>query len=155
MGSGEADAIRTSLDSVTNTVHTVNIDTGSNTGGTYGYYGWGSTTPYVWSYTTTVYKYQVKCPVKLCKKMNWLELDKITPCSKCGAKLKAVSEQADFEIEVEQERSIVVIISVSKTEDEGSNPSGPAKKGSAPISEKVIYSLTRIDIISKCTFNYS
>ena len=53
-------------------------------------------------YGNTIYKfkYQIQCPAKTCKTMNWMELDTITPCAKCGLKLKAVSEQADFEVEV-------------------------------------------------------
>jgi len=55
---------------------------------------------YTYSYPTTIYKYQIQCPS--CDTMNWLELDKITVCSKvkCKAKLKAVSAKADHEIEV-------------------------------------------------------
>lgn len=50
------------------------------------------------SYPTYIYMYQIKCPK--CKTMNWLKLDTITPCTKCEAKLKAVSEQAEYEIAV-------------------------------------------------------
>lgn len=60
---------------------------------TYPYYNF-----YTW--TNTVYLYQVRCPRKGCRRYNWLELDKITPCSNCGSELKAVSKKPDFEIEV-------------------------------------------------------
>ena len=63
--------------------------------GTVDTYRWG------WSYPATVYMYQVKCPKRGCKTTNWLELDKISPCKKCGSNLKAVSMKADFEIEVD------------------------------------------------------
>jgi hypothetical protein len=56
--------------------------------------------PWYWYGSTTVYKYQIKCPIKTCKRINWLELDKITPCFECGCKLKAVSQIADYEIEI-------------------------------------------------------
>lgn len=52
-----------------------------------------------WSTPATIYKYQIKCPK--CKKNNWLELDTITPCTKCSSTLKAVSKSVDYEIEVE------------------------------------------------------
>ena len=63
----------------------------------------GSSTQANWTYpyTNTIYLYQIKCPKSSCKKMNWLKLDTITGCINCGAKLKAVSEQAEYEIEVE------------------------------------------------------
>lgn len=56
--------------------------------------------PYTWSSPVTIYKYQVKCPK--CKTNNWLELDKVTPCSKCDSTLKAVSKSVDYEVEVGQ-----------------------------------------------------
>lgn len=61
-----------------------------------------NTYTYKWTYpiTTTVYKYQIICPAKGCGTSNWLELDVITPCTKCGAKLKAVSEKVDYEVPV-------------------------------------------------------
>lgn len=46
----------------------------------------------------TIYKYQVKCPK--CKTNNWLELEKITSCTKCSSTLKAVSKSVDYEVEV-------------------------------------------------------
>ena len=64
---------------------------------------WTSPNFYNWTvYPTTIYKYQITCPK--CKKMNWLELDKIQECSraKCGAMLKAVSIKADYEIAVNE-----------------------------------------------------
>jgi hypothetical protein len=53
-----------------------------------------------WVYPQTIYMYQVRCPKRGCKTDNWLQLDTITPCKKCGSHLKAVSMKADFEIEV-------------------------------------------------------
>ncbi len=50
--------------------------------------------------TSPVYMYQIKCPKRGCKKMNWLQLDKIAPCANCGMKLKAVAEKADAEITI-------------------------------------------------------
>jgi len=66
----------------------------------YPYTGNTTTSNILYNYTSTIYKYQIKCPGRGCKTFNWLEIDKISPCVKCGLKLKAVSEQADFEIEV-------------------------------------------------------
>lgn len=73
------------------------------TGGSTSYGNWDITSPsttYNWTYTNTIYLYQVRCPRKGCRRYNWLELDKITPCSNCGSELKAVSKKPDFEIEV-------------------------------------------------------
>jgi hypothetical protein len=53
-------------------------------------------------YPSVIYKYQVKCPKSSCKTNNWLEIDKVKPCVKCGAKLKAVLNEADYEIPVER-----------------------------------------------------
>lgn len=53
-------------------------------------------------YDYHIYLYQVKCPKRSCKTNNWLQLNVITPCRKCGARLKAVNEQADFEVPVDQ-----------------------------------------------------
>ena len=77
-------------------------------------YQWPSNyTYYTYPYPTTIYKYQIQCPK--CKTMNWLQLDIITECtgyldketgpnkrkqSKCGASLKAVTRQADYELPV-------------------------------------------------------
>ena len=58
-------------------------------------YGCTGTNIY-WGAPTIIYMYQITCPKRACKKTNWMQLNIITPCSKCGAKLKAVSEQADF-----------------------------------------------------------
>jgi hypothetical protein len=61
-----------------------------------------TTANYIYSYTYPVYKYQVRCPKRGCRQYNWLELEKITPCYNCGAKLKAVTEEPDFVIPVHQ-----------------------------------------------------
>lgn len=93
MGSGEGDAIRNvyvpTVTQPANQMYWTDTTTTSNT------------FDYTWTYSTKIYMYQVKCPKRGCKKMNWLELDKITPCRNCGVKLKAVSEQADFEVPVD------------------------------------------------------
>jgi hypothetical protein len=108
MGSGESDArlldkVHSVEVTATNKDFTLGSIKLSNTNSTSvnstfdtstGYYNYTYTWPY------TVYLYQIKCPIRACKTMNWLELDKIKPCTKCGARLKAVSEQADFEIPV-------------------------------------------------------
>lgn len=63
------------------------------------------TTGTTWTYTSPIYMYQLTCPK--CKKMNWGEIDKIVTCSgkigrkNCFAKLKAVKEKVDYEINVE------------------------------------------------------
>lgn len=76
---------------------------GSNTTGGY-YDSFGVWHPYSynisWSSPYTIYLYQIFCPKKNCNTANWLKLDTITPCTKCGAKLKAVMESADYEIPV-------------------------------------------------------
>jgi len=108
MGSGESDArlmagavnevkVVPVSPTVTKPIFQNNIiRTGTNT-------SWDNyTSGYTWTYTTNVYLYQIKCPQKTCRKMNWLELDKITPCNNCGSKLKAVSEIADFEVKVKE-----------------------------------------------------
>lgn len=60
------------------------------------YWNWS---PSIWySYSTTKYLYQIKCPK--CKKTNWLELDTVKECIKCDSTLKAVSKKVDFEIEI-------------------------------------------------------
>lgn len=53
-----------------------------------------------WYYSSPIYMYQVFCPVRKCKTANWLQLDTMKPCTNCGAKLKAVSSKADYEVEV-------------------------------------------------------
>lgn len=60
---------------------------------------WPSTTWY--TYPTTVYMYQIICPKPRCKTSNWLEIDKMKECTKCGSMLKAVRAKADYEVEVE------------------------------------------------------
>lgn len=102
MSSGESDAVRFITVDNTNPPGD-NYYSPSVTGpkSNYWYYDWPNTSNnFTWTYNHTIYKYQIKCPATKCKKMNWLELDKITPCVNCGMKLKAVSEQADFEVEV-------------------------------------------------------
>ena len=68
--------------------------------------GWGyctcGTSTIVYNIPQKIYLYQVKCPAEDCGKTNWLELDKITECTKCGARLKAVSQKVDHEIQIEE-----------------------------------------------------
>lgn len=68
---------------------------GDNT--TWPTYNW----PTYWTNIVYIDRYQIRCPRKGCRRYNWLELDKITPCVNCGSELKAVSKKADFEIEVD------------------------------------------------------
>lgn len=97
MSSGEADAYRVTI---TNTAKT-----GSNSN-YYPHDTWTNptTSTYSWSYTYPIYYYQVTCPK--CKNTLWAEQDKITTCEGklarkiCGAKIKAVIEQVDYEIPV-------------------------------------------------------
>ena len=104
MGSGEGDAIREVVvnnNSVTTPTPKYNTYTGTGSSISIGGNTWPNNT--YWYYpTTTVYLYQIKCPASKCRKMNWLEIDKIKPCVGCGARLKAVSEQADFEVAVDR-----------------------------------------------------
>lgn len=95
------------VSNVTNTADSL-VSTGtSTTGGGYwsngvwispydGYYT--SPTITYWQYPSTIYMYQITCP--RCKKMNWMQLDVVTPCTKCKAQLKAVTKQADYEVPV-------------------------------------------------------
>ena len=63
-----------------------------------------TTTYYNYSYTATIYMYELNCP--RCKHRNWGEIDKIIECKgkigkrNCGAKLKAVSQIVDYEVPV-------------------------------------------------------
>lgn len=52
-----------------------------------------------WTYPSTVYMYQLKCPQ--CKKMNWGALNQEISCKGCKSTLKAVSKRVDYEIAVE------------------------------------------------------
>ena len=68
------------------------------------YYEWPTyyspTSTFTYSWPSTIYLYQIICPKPRCKTANWLEIDKMKECSKCGSLLKAVSAKADYEIEV-------------------------------------------------------
>lgn len=71
-------------------------------------------TPTTWTYTSTIYKYQLICPV--CKTTNWGSIDEIVTCKGklpnrirgrkvveqyCETTLKAVSKKVDFEVPIE------------------------------------------------------
>lgn len=98
MSSGEADVI----------TFTVN---GNHTYPTIGDDWWKTSSTYsnvYWS-TSPVYYYQITCPK--CNTLNWAEVDRIITCKgetqarnnrkvPCGARIKAVLEQVDFEVPV-------------------------------------------------------
>lgn len=67
---------------------------------TLGHTTWDNWTTGTYYYGSYIYLYQIKCPKKTCGTYNWLQLDIIKPCSNCGAKLKAVNNQPDYEIPV-------------------------------------------------------
>lgn len=58
-----------------------------------------STTTPVFNTPIYIYFYQIFCP--RCETVNWLQLEQLKACKKCGSTLKAVSHKADYEIEVE------------------------------------------------------
>lgn len=60
----------------------------------------GNTHYTYWSYPNYVYLYQIRCPKKSCKTYNWLQIDVITECTGCRSKLKAIRDQADYEIPI-------------------------------------------------------
>ena len=83
----------------------LNLINQSQTVSTNNTYDWSQVTTtwpttYYWSYPYTKYMYQLTCPKRGCKTLNWCELDQTTTCKKCKSQLKAVSKKADFEIEV-------------------------------------------------------
>lgn len=96
MSSGEADVINFTIKGNS----TINED------------WWKNTSTYsniYWNNTNTVYYYQITCPK--CNTLNWAEVDKIITCKgetqarnnrkvPCGARIKAVLEQVDFEVPV-------------------------------------------------------
>lgn len=93
MGSGEGDAIRDVKVWNNNSNATNTYPLGQS-------YTWPSTTTNMqWSYSTPVYYYQIKCPKRGCKTYNWLELNKVKPCTNCSSKLRAIAaaDVADFE----------------------------------------------------------
>lgn len=112
MGSGEGDVAYLKVTPIDNNVINNSINTGTSTGdlgsfdspsywpiGT-GTYTWP--TYYYYNWSSPIYLYQIRCPKTGCKKFNWLQLDIITPCTNCGARLKAVSEQPDFTVAVKK-----------------------------------------------------
>lgn len=63
--------------------------------------GWGCGHVHYWPWSLTpekIYLYQVTCPK--CKTNNWLELEKITPCTKCESTIKATTKKVDYEVPV-------------------------------------------------------
>lgn len=103
MGSGEDSVhhLKVHLDETTSAISSTTYDTVTqgNTSNNLAYYNnW----PYSWyiNYPSVIYKYEVKCPQRGCKSRNWLELDTTTPCTKCGAKLRAVADVPDFTIPI-------------------------------------------------------
>lgn len=100
MGSGEGDAIKVKI--TDNTANTGYPTVGSITWPNYtgDYWTVKDNNTMTWTYTNTVYLYQLICPKRNCKTSNWCELDKMVKCKGCGATLKAVSELPDFEIPV-------------------------------------------------------
>ena len=85
---------------------TYNVAVNSGDPPVYRYDNWTipTSSTYSWSYTTTVYMYQLICP--RCFEPNWGEIDKVVTCKgkiskkACGAKLKAIKEVVDFEVPV-------------------------------------------------------
>lgn len=55
---------------------------------------------YLSTWPQTIYMYQIKCP--RCKKFNWAQLEVITPCIKCQARLKAVADVPDYTVPVQK-----------------------------------------------------
>lgn len=71
-----------------------------NTSNTYYWSDYNTyTVPSTFTWTTTIYLYQLKCPK--CRASNWGELDKIVTCKKCSSSLKAVSKKVDYEIAID------------------------------------------------------
>lgn len=116
MGSGEADAIsvtvigdhiepRTERRHQSSEFHNQS-STGPNLGTvtignvSTGYIGdyWQPST-YFNTYPSTIYMYQIKCP--RCSTMTFMQLEFVTPCKKCHAKLKATTKQYEYEVPVE------------------------------------------------------
>lgn len=56
--------------------------------------------PTYYSYPTYIYLYQIVCPK--CEISNFIELEKIIPCTSCSATLKATAEIPDFTVSVKK-----------------------------------------------------
>lgn len=93
MSGGESDAIREVWVTNTDTANTANI--------TSTYYPSTYYPSYTYTYPSTIYMYQITCPKRGCRVMNWGQLDHIITCKGCGSKLKAVSQTVDFEVPVQ------------------------------------------------------
>jgi len=95
MGSGE-DLGYLKVQALTTGTTVSNNTTGDYWPGTSTPLVWGDTV--TWNYTTKIYMYQIKCPE--CKAKTFMELETITPCEECGAKLWAAKEIPDHTIQV-------------------------------------------------------
>lgn len=110
MSSGEADAIKVSIEPPNTTERRVSSTTTSHfdslghgtSGPTIGHIGWhlpSQTATYTYPLATYVYMYQIRCPK--CDTMNFMPLETITPCKKCKSRLKATTQKLDYEVPVE------------------------------------------------------
>lgn len=95
--------------SINDTFYSIAVDSSSSTNGSISIGGnftgdiWGTggtwwTWPNTNYFASTIFMYELKCP--RCKTRNWGQIDAIVSCKKCTAKLKAVSQEVDFEIPV-------------------------------------------------------
>jgi hypothetical protein len=117
MSSGEADAINVTIKNPINTLGakptaTVESSTVGSTGtwktfhvdSDSSLYNYSPTWYYTYPYNTYIYLYQITCPK--CSTMNWAQVDNVVVCQGmlgkklCGARLKAVIDQVDYEIPV-------------------------------------------------------
>lgn len=106
MGSGEGDAAKYTVvvkdttfrnNTATYENNNNNLYLDNNTTSDFFYYNW----------TPHIYLYQIFCPKRGCKTTNWLQLDKVTPCVKCGSTLRAVSDRADFEVPIRNQLTLL------------------------------------------------
>lgn len=69
--------------------------------GDYWYYTNPTTSTMNWTYTNTVYMYQIFCPKPRCKGVFWGAIDSVVECPKCKSKVKITnSPPPDYEVEV-------------------------------------------------------
>jgi len=75
-------------------------DTATYTGDWW-YHNYPMTNTYSWSYTNTVYMYQIFCPKPRCKGVFWGQIDQVATCPKCSSRVKVTdSPPPDYEVEV-------------------------------------------------------